>query len=78
MVKLGVIVQQIEPTPWVNSITMVKKPDKIGICLDPTKLNKAILRGQYPTKTIEQVIAKTSGVNFSQSLTPTKGIGKSN
>ena len=45
MIKLGVIVEQKEPTPWVNSIMIVKKPNKICICLDPTKLNKAILRG---------------------------------
>ena len=42
MVKIGVIVPQHEPTPWVSSITVVRKPDKIRICLDPTKLNKAI------------------------------------
>ena len=26
MVKIGVIARHIEPTPWVNSITIVKKP----------------------------------------------------
>ena len=64
MLDLGVIVEQIEPTPWVSSITIVKKPDKIRICLDPTKLNKAIKRSQYPTKTIEEVVAHTSGAKY--------------
>ena len=64
MISLGVIVEQIEPTPWVSSITIVKKPNKIRICLDPTKLNRAIKRGQYPTKTIEEVVANTSGAKY--------------
>ena len=42
MVDIGVIVKQEEPTEWVNSITIVQKPNKIRVCLDPTKLNAAI------------------------------------
>ena len=64
MLALGVIVEQNEPTPWVNSITIVKKTNKLRICLDPTKLNKAIKRGPYPTKTVEEVLAKTSQAKF--------------
>ena len=64
MLKLEVIVEQNEPTPWVNSITIVKKPNKICVCLDPTKLNKAILRGPYPNKTIEEVVMKTSNAKL--------------
>ena len=60
MLKLGVIVQQNSPTPWVNSITIVKKADKVRVCLDPTKLNKAIRRGPHQTKTIDEVIARTA------------------
>ena len=54
-VDLGIVVKQEEPTPWVNSITIVRKPGKLRVCLDPTKLNKAVLRGPYPTRTIEEV-----------------------
>ena len=42
MMEMGVIVKQDSPTPWVNSITIVKKPNKLRICLDPTKLNCSI------------------------------------
>ena len=63
MIKLGVIVHQYE-ADWVSSITIVKKPNKILVCLDPTKLNRAILRGPYPIKTVEEVIAKTSGAKY--------------
>ena len=34
------------------------------ICLDPTKLNKATLRGPYPIRTIEQVVAKTANAKY--------------
>ena len=57
MVKIGVIKPQKEPTPWVNSMTIVKKKDKLRVCIDPTKLNKAIRRAHYPTKTVEEVAA---------------------
>ena len=64
MISLGVIVPQNEPTPWVNSITIVKKASKVRVCLDPTKLNKAIRRGPHQTKTIEEVIARTAGSKY--------------
>ena len=64
MLKLGVIVEQNEPTKWVNSITIVKKPNKICVCLNPTKLNKAILHGPYPNKTIEEVVMKTANAKY--------------
>ena len=73
MLKLGVIVYQDEPTPWVNSITIVKKPNKIRVCLDPTKLNKAILRGPYPIKTVEEVVAKTCGAKYFSVLDANSG-----
>ena len=73
MIRLGVITEQVEPTPWVSSITIVKKPNKIRICLDPTKLNRAIKRGQHPTKTIEEVIAKTSGAKYFSVIDANKG-----
>ena len=64
MLRLGVIVEETEPTPWVNSITIVQKPDKIRVCLDPTKLNKAILQSPYPTRTVEEVIAKVANAKY--------------
>ena len=57
MVKMGVIVPQKQPTTWVNSMNPVKDKGKIRICMDPTKLNKAIRHAPYPVKTIEEVAA---------------------
>ena len=36
MEKAGVIVRQVEPTDWVNSMVAVVKPSKIRICIDPS------------------------------------------
>ena len=42
MVDIGVITHQNEPTEWVNSITIVQKPNKTRICLDPTSTKPSI------------------------------------
>ena len=57
MKKACVIVKQVEPTDWVNSIMVaVVKPNKIRICIDPRDLNEAIRRQHFPM-TIEEVVA---------------------
>jgi len=60
MEKAGVMVRQMEPTDWVNSMVAVVKPNKIRICIDPRDLNAAIRREHFPMM---------SGKTFS---TPTK------
>lgn len=39
----GIIKKVTEPTKWVSSLVVVRKPSgKLRICIDPTNLNKAI------------------------------------
>ncbi|CAC5384739.1 unnamed protein product [Mytilus coruscus] len=53
-----IIVKQTEPTPWVNSmVTVIKPNNKVRICLAPIDLNKGIRRAHYPLKTTEEMIA---------------------
>lgn len=73
MEQLGVIVKQTEPTQWVNSMVVVVKPNKIRICIDPKDLNKAIMREQYPMKTIDEVIAKMPNAAIFSKLDATSG-----
>ena len=68
MENLGVIVRETKPTPWVNSMTIVQKPNKIRVCLDPTKLNKAIQRSHHPTKTVEEVAASMPNATIMSSF----------
>lgn len=56
----GYIKKVIEPTSWVSSLVVVRKPltQKLRICIDPTNLNKAIKRQHYQTPCIEEVVTK--------------------
>ena len=52
MLQAGVLKPAHEATPWINSFVLVESKDKLGnlklcICLDPTNLNKAIIREPY-------------------------------
>lgn len=65
MVKMGVIKKVNCPTEWVSSTVIVKKPDNtIRVCLDPTDLNKAIIRPIYPLPTIEEVIPQLHNAKY--------------
>ena len=57
MEKDGIISKVTEPTDWVSSMVVVKKPNgKLRICLDPTDLNKAIKRPHFPLPTLDEVL----------------------
>jgi RNase H-like domain found in reverse transcriptase/Reverse transcriptase (RNA-dependent DNA polymerase)/Integrase zinc binding domain/Integrase core domain/Aspartyl protease len=64
MVQCGVIKRQNEPTPSVSPMIVVKKNDKIRICIDPTQLNKNIKRRHYPLKTVDEISASVCGSKF--------------
>ena len=56
MLKVGGLKPVHEATPWINSFVLVEGKDKLGklklrICLDPTNLNKVIVREPYHFKT---------------------------
>ena len=58
--KAGILKPVQEATPWINSFVLVESTDKQGkpklwICLDPTNLNKAIIRELYHFKTPEDI-----------------------
>ena len=60
MLQAGVLKPVHETTPWINSFVLVEGKDKSGnmklrICLDPTNLNKAIMREPYHFKTPEDI-----------------------
>ena len=60
MLQAGVLVPVHKATPWINSFVLVESRDKLGnlklcICLDPTYLNKAIVREPYHFRTPEDI-----------------------
>lgn len=59
MEKRGIIKQVIEPTKWVSSMVVVRKPSgKLRICMDPNHLNKAIMRQHYQTPSVDEITAE--------------------
>ena len=60
MLKAGIIKPVHEATPWINSFFLMESKDKLGnlklcVCLDPTYLNKAIIREPYHIKTLKDI-----------------------
>lgn len=58
MVKLKVLKKTNAPTPVVSPMVVVKKNNKIRVCIDPSNLNKNILRRHHPLRTIDEITAR--------------------
>ena len=57
--SLGYLKKVSEPTKWVSSLVVVRKPNgKLRVCIDPAHLNEAIQRHHYPTPSIDEITAK--------------------
>lgn len=69
MLQLKVIEKVEGPTDWVNSMTVVKKPNgDIRICLDPRDLNKYIKREHFKLPTLDEITSKLSGSKYFSTL----------
>ncbi|KAL3856077.1 hypothetical protein ACJMK2_015273 [Sinanodonta woodiana] len=56
----GIITKVVEPTDWISSMVVVRKPKKLRVCLDPKDLNKAIKHSKYMMPTIDDILPKVS------------------
>lgn len=61
METAGIIKKIQEPTPFCSQMVIVKRKGKLRICLDPTDLNKILLRRHYPLRTLEEIAAQVHG-----------------
>lgn len=68
MVKMGAIEPIKEPTSVVSPMIIVKKNSKLRICIDPSTLNKNLLRCQYPLKTIDEIAAGINGSKLDRNI----------
>lgn len=73
MVKLGVIEKQEAPTPVVNAMVIPRKNKKLRVCIDPTEVNKNILRRHYPLTTMEDISSRLSNSKWFTILDCKKG-----
>ena len=54
--------EQVEPTPWVSSVTFpMKQNGEVRVCLDPRNLNKAIIREHHKPMTVEEIVHELAG-----------------
>ena len=51
--KMQVLKKVPETTDWISSEVVVRKGNKLRLCIDPKDLNKALRRSHYPMPTIE-------------------------
>ena len=57
LIEEEIIMGQVEPTPWVSSVTFPRKPNgDVRVCLDPSNLNKAIIREHHKPMTMEEIM----------------------
>ena len=62
MVKQDILEPQIEPTPWVSSVTYPVKPTgEVRPCLDARDLNRAIIRENHKPQTVEEIAHQLAG-----------------
>lgn len=61
MVTQKIITPVTKPTPAVSPMVVVKRNNKIRICIDPSEINKNLKRRHYPLNTIEEITARISG-----------------
>lgn len=73
MMKMGVIEQVNNPTPVVSPMVIVKQKKKLRICLDPSEVNKNLLRRQHPLTSIEEIAARITGSKYFTVLDCKKG-----
>ena len=54
-----------EPIEWLNSFVCIKKSNgKIRLCLDPTHLNRWIIRPRHSSKLVDDVLHNLNGAKF--------------
>ena len=62
LIEEEIITEQVEPTPWVSSVTFPRKPNgEVRVCLDPSNLNKAIIREHHKPMMVEEIAHEMAG-----------------
>ncbi|UYV80839.1 ASB3, partial [Cordylochernes scorpioides] len=73
MEKSKVIKRMEEPTPVSSHMVVVKQGGKYRICIDPSDLNKILLRRHYPLRTIEDIASNIKNSKYFTKLDFIKG-----
>ncbi|XP_062699497.1 uncharacterized protein K02A2.6-like [Aedes albopictus] len=68
MEQQGVIVKEEDNTDWVSNLVLVKRNNKIRVCLDPIILNKALKRPHYPMPTANELLHELTNAKVFSTL----------
>ena len=60
MVEQDVICKQEDPTEWCHNLVLVKRADKLRICLDPIPMNRFIKREEFQIPKLDEVLPNLS------------------
>ena len=59
--SLQILTPVPEPTPWLSSMVIIKKPNgTIKVCLDPKDLNKVLRGSHHPIPKIDDILPELS------------------
>ena len=62
LIEEEIIMEQVEPTPWVSSVAFTMKLNgEVRVCLDPSNLNKAIIREHHKPMTVKEIVHELAG-----------------
>ena len=62
LIEEEIIKEQVEPTPWVSSVTFPRHSNgEVRVCLDPSNLNKAIIREHHKPMMMEEIVHELTG-----------------
>ena len=62
LIEEEIITEQVEPTPWVSLVTFPRKQNgEVRVCLDPSNLNKAIIRQHHKPMMVEEIAHELDG-----------------
>ena len=67
MLSLGVI-EEAPNCPWSSPVVLIKKPNKVRLCLDSRKVNAVTIKDAYPLPHIDGIISRLPKAEFISSL----------
>jgi hypothetical protein len=70
----GITEPVTEPSQWISALVVVLKSNgKVGACIDPKYLNKALKRNVFPMPTIDDVLPRLTKAKVFSTLDATQG-----
>jgi len=62
LIDMDIIEPVAGPTPWVNPVVVVPKPNgDIRLCIDMRRANEAILRERHPIRSVDEITQDMNG-----------------